>query len=104
MWKELNFLYCRGAVKTICRCKPVIIFEFGIGAADHYGVKPEAVYDFITSDCGLSVSTLKGFLKEKEHLSREKFCSLYLDRVEYYFIAYKKCYPYGIIYYHSILS
>lgn len=84
-----EFPVLQGGVKTICRCKPVIIFEFGIGAADHYGVKPEAVYDFITSDCGLIISTLKGFLKEKENLSREKFCRLYLDRLEYYFIACK---------------
>jgi FkbM family methyltransferase len=84
-----EFPVLKGGVKTISRCKPVVIFEFGIGAADHYGVKPETVYDFIITDCGLSVSTLKGFLKKNEKLSREKFCSLYLDRLEYYFIAHR---------------
>ena len=83
-----EFPVLRGGEKTIIRCKPVIVFEFGIGAADHYGVKPEAVYDFITSVCGLSVSTLYGFLKKKAGLSKEKFCSLYLESREYYFIAY----------------
>lgn len=83
---ELSVL--QGGVKTICRCKPVIVFEFGIGAADHYGVKPETFFDFITSDCGLFISTLKGFLREEEKLTRDEFCRLYLDCLEYYFIAY----------------
>jgi FkbM family methyltransferase len=90
-----EFPALQGGVKTICRCRPVIVFEFGIGAADHYGVKPETLFDFITSDCGLSISTLKGFLKKNEKLSKEKFCSLYLDQLEYYFIAYKNVIPTG---------
>jgi FkbM family methyltransferase len=90
-----EFPVLRGGVKTICRCKPVIIFEFGIGAADHYGVKPEIFYEFITSECGLFVSTLKGFLNGNEKLSKEKFCSLYLDRLEYYFVAYNNVIPAG---------
>jgi FkbM family methyltransferase len=88
-----EFPVLKGGVKTISRCKPVIIFEFGIGAADHYGVKPETVFDFITSECGLSLSTLKDFLKKDEKLSREKFCSLYLDQLEYYFIACQDVIP-----------
>lgn len=83
-----EFPVLQGGIKTICRCKPVIIFEFGMGAADHYDVKPEVFYEFITSGCGLSVSTLKGFLKGDEKLAKDNFCSLYLDCQEYYFIAY----------------
>jgi len=90
-----EFPVLQGGIKTICRCKPVIIFEFGLGAADHYGVKPETVYDFITSDCGLVISTLKGFLKENEKLSKENFSRLYLDRLEYYFVAYNNFIPAG---------
>jgi FkbM family methyltransferase len=83
-----EFHVLKGGVKTIGRCKPVIIFEFGIGAADYYGVKPENVYTFISSECGLFIATLKGFLNKKEKLSKEEFCRLYIDRQEYYFIAY----------------
>jgi FkbM family methyltransferase len=90
-----EFPALQGGVKTICRCKPVIVFEFGIGAADHYGVKPETLYDFITSDCSLSLSTLKGYLKKNGKLNKEEFCRLYLDRLEYYFIAYKNVIPAG---------
>jgi FkbM family methyltransferase len=90
-----EFPVLKGGKKTICRCKPVIIFEFGIGAADHYGVEPETVYEFITSQCGLSVSTLKGYLKEKEKLTKDQFCRLYLDRLEYYFVACNNEIPTG---------
>ena len=78
----------KGGVKTIRRCKPVIIFEFGIGAADYYGVKPEQVYDFISSQCGLFISTLKGFLYKNKKLNREEFIRLYTDSREYYFVAH----------------
>jgi FkbM family methyltransferase len=88
-----EFPVLKGALKTIRRCKPVIIFEFGLGAADHYGVKPEAVHDFITSECGLSLSTLKGFLKKKESLRKEQFCRLYLNSLEYYFVAHNNVIP-----------
>jgi FkbM family methyltransferase len=77
----------RGAVQTISRCKPVIIFEFGIGAADYYDVQPEQVYDFLTG-CGLLLSTLKSFLSGKGSLSREEFCRLYTDCREYYFVTH----------------
>jgi len=90
-----EFPVLKGGVKTITRCKPVIIFEFGIGAADYYGVKPEHVYEFISSECGLFIATLKGFLNKKEKLSKEKFCRLYIDRQEYYFIAYNNVIPTG---------
>ena len=83
-----EFPVIKGGVKTIGRCKPVIIFEFGIGAADYYGVKPEHVYEFISSECGLFLATLKGFLNKKEKLSKEEFSRLYISLKEYYFIAY----------------
>lgn len=83
---ELSVL--KGGVKTISRCKPVIIFEFGIGAADYYGVKPEHFYDFLSSVCGLFIATLKRFLSVKEKLTREEFSRLYTEQKDYYFIAY----------------
>ena len=50
---ELQVL--RGAIQTILKYKPVIVFEHGLGAADHYGTKPEDIYDFLVSECGLSI-------------------------------------------------
>ena len=78
----------KGGMKTIKRCKPVIIFEYGKGAADYYGVKPEDFYDFISKDCGLFLSTMKGYLSGKKKLNRDEFTQLYNDCKEYYFVAY----------------
>lgn len=83
-----EFAVLKGGVKTIQRNKPVIIFEFGLGAADFYGSDPASIFGFLTKTCGLSVSTLKGFLNGAVSLDPERFCSHFTDRTEYYFIAY----------------
>jgi FkbM family methyltransferase len=83
-----EFPVLKGAVKTINRCRPVIIFEFGMGAADYYGSKPEQVFEFLISVCGMNISTLKGYLEKEEPLKRKEFVDLYSNQKEYYFVAY----------------
>ena len=83
-----EFPVLKGGVKMICRCKPVIIFEFGLGAADYYGAKPENLYSFLTIECELSISTLKGFISNAPFLSETEFCDSYMEKKEYYFVAY----------------
>jgi len=77
----------KGAVNTIKKYKPVIIFEHGLGASDYYGSTPAQVYQLL-SDCGLQVSTLKNWLAKKTGLSLKEFENLYRTNTEYYFIAY----------------
>jgi len=79
----------RGSMKTVKRCKPTIIFEFGLGAADYYETKPEECYALISGEFGMKVSTLKGFLKGSAALTRDQFCGLYQTRKEYYFVAHR---------------
>jgi FkbM family methyltransferase len=50
----------RGAVRTLRRWKPYVLFEHGRGAADHYGTSPEMVHRLLVADCGLSIFTLDG--------------------------------------------
>jgi FkbM family methyltransferase len=83
-----EFGVLRGAVKTIRRCRPVIIFEYGLGAADFYGTQPGDLYDFLIGTCNLRLSTLKGFLRSRTPLDRETFCYLFDTGEEYYFIAH----------------
>lgn len=83
-----EFAVLQGGVKTIQRNKPVIIFEFGLGAADFYGSDPKSIFEFLTCTCGLSVSTLKGFLNGEIPLDQDGFSKHFTDRTEYYFIAY----------------
>lgn len=84
-----EYLVMKGALNTIKKYKPVIIFEHGLGASDYYGSTPAQVYELL-SDCELNVSTLKGWLNNNRGLSLKEFEDLYQSNKEYYFIASAK--------------
>ena len=44
----------RGATRTIAAHRPVILFEHGIGGADHYGTSSLEIFQLI-HDCGLRI-------------------------------------------------
>jgi FkbM family methyltransferase len=79
----------KGSMNTMKRCKPTVIFEFGLGAADYYESKPEECYTLISKEFGMKISTLKGFLKGSAALTLDQFCELYQTGKEYYFIVHK---------------
>ncbi|RTQ49317.1 FkbM family methyltransferase [Hymenobacter gummosus] len=83
---ELQVL--QGAVETLRRTRPVIIFEHGLGAADCYGTRPEQVYDLLTEQAGLRVSLMKRWLKGEAPLTRQEFVQQFEQGKNYYFIAY----------------
>jgi FkbM family methyltransferase len=83
---ELQVL--RGALNTICRNRPVIIFEHGLGAADYYGTRPHEVYDFLTIDCKIEVSLMEDWLKRGGPLSRARFTHEFHQGLNFYFIAH----------------
>ncbi len=83
-----EFQVMRGGVRTIQRSRPIIIFEFGMGAADFYGSEPRELYQFLTTECKLSVSTLKGFLDHTRPLSEAVFKNYFENGKEYYFVAH----------------
>jgi FkbM family methyltransferase len=82
-----EILVLRGAVETLTRCKPVVIFEHGLGASELYGATPELVYDLF-EQCGLRVSLMRRFLKNQSPLTKEEFSRHYHHKLNYYFIAY----------------
>ncbi len=82
-----EILVLRGAVKTLARCKPVVIFEHGLGASEFYGATPEQVFD-IFEQCGLRVSLMGNFLKNLPPLTKEAFSKHFYEKLNYYFIAY----------------
>jgi FkbM family methyltransferase len=83
-----EFAVLQGAVQTIMRCKPVIVFEFGTGASDFYNTTPELVYEFINDKCRLKISTLKRWLNGADSLDLVKLKEHFIKGDEYYFIAY----------------
>ncbi len=44
---ELGVL--QGGRSTIVRCRPVVLFEFGLGASDAYDTTPQDIYGYFTS-------------------------------------------------------
>ena len=83
---ELNVL--KGGILTIKRNKPVIVFEHGLGAADYYKTKPDDIYDILNGICGLRISLMENWLKDKKPLNKEEFKEQFYKKLNYYFIAY----------------
>ena len=77
----------QGGIETFKRCKPVLIFEFGIGASDFYGTTPDQIYDLIVNQIGLNIYTLDDFIANDAPLSLEILRKVYAENSEYYFVA-----------------
>jgi FkbM family methyltransferase len=85
---ELGVL--QGAKNILLKNKPVIIFEFGLGASDFYNTKPADIYNLLVDEIGLQIYTLKGWLANDDSLSLVELENLFNSGEEYYFIASKK--------------
>lgn len=83
---ELEVL--EGAVNTIKRSKPLIIFEHGVGASDHYKTTPADIYGLLHDQCGMQVSTLDRWLKGKPAFDLAELERQYREKINYYFVAY----------------
>ncbi len=69
---ELGVL--RGAVETLRRHRPVVVFEHGRGGAAHYGTRPEDVFALLVDDVGLRIYDLDGGGPyDVEHFAAEAF-------------------------------
>ena len=55
---ELQVL--RGARETLRRHRPIVWFEHGAGAADHYGTKPAEVHRLLTGEIGMRIFDADG--------------------------------------------
>ena len=82
-----EMLVLQGAVETLRRCKPTVIFEHGLGASELYGATPEAVFDLLSS-CGLQVSLLKNYVRGLPALDKAGFSRQFYEKINYYFVAY----------------
>lgn len=77
----------RGASRIIGESKPLIIFEFGLGGADHYGVTPADLFALMAGQYGYNLYTLDSYLKRRPPLTEETLTHLYTTAKEYYFVA-----------------
>jgi FkbM family methyltransferase len=80
----------KGAVQVLKKWQPVVIFESGLGASEYYGTKPDELYRFLTVETGLSISTLKAYIKHRPSLSQKEFEIHFKNNTEYYYVAHPK--------------
>ena len=53
-------LVLRGALETLSRHRPVVVFEHGAGSADHYGTSPLRIHGLLTAELGYEIQGLDG--------------------------------------------
>ena len=82
-----EMLVLEGAKRTIERCKPIVVFEHGLGASDVYGTTPRQIFLFF-EQCGLHISLMRDWLTGKPVLSQEAFEAQFYSGKNYYFIAH----------------
>lgn len=79
----------KGAEALILSQKPTILFEFGLGAADHYDVHPQQMFELM-EQYHMDIFTLKSFLKDGAALSAVELGHHFRENSEYYFVAFPK--------------
>lgn len=82
-----EFEVLRGARRVIEDSRPVLVFEFGLGASDHYGTTPEAMYKLLVDDYKLKIYSLEAFLANASAYGLDEFVDCYHSNSEYYFVA-----------------
>lgn len=82
---ELRVL--EGAKRIISTYQPLVVFEHGLGASNHYDATPEKVFHYF-QQFGMGISTLTGYLNKSAALSEDDFHKQYHDKINYYFIAH----------------
>lgn len=50
----------QGGLETIRRARPTLVFEHGIGGADHFGTKPSDVHDLLAKELGYRIFDIDG--------------------------------------------
>ncbi|MBL7818334.1 MAG: FkbM family methyltransferase [Saprospiraceae bacterium] len=82
-----EMLVLAGGEKTIRRCKPIIVFEHGLGASDVYGTTPNQIFTFFKKN-DMKVSLMKDWLSGKPPLSTKAFEDQFNYARNYYFVAH----------------
>ena len=74
----------RGALRTLRHHRPIVIFEHGVGSADHYGTTPGAIFTLL-SDIGYRIFDLDG----NGPYTREEFERTFYACVRVNFVAHR---------------
>jgi FkbM family methyltransferase len=72
-----------GGLETIARHRPFVVFEHGLGAADHYGTTPDQVYELLARQAGLRIFDFDG----NGPFSGEEFAEVFARGAIWNFLA-----------------
>ena len=73
-----------GAIETLRRHAPIVVFEHGPGAQDEYQTSPEQVYDLLVSGAGMRIFDIDGV----GPYSRTQFVDVYYKPI-WNFVAHR---------------
>lgn len=82
---EYNAL--QGATTILRKFRPYLLFEFGKGGSEAYGVTPRMMYNFL-ADHNYHINTLPGFLKNAPPLSYEQFERCFCTGSAFFFLGF----------------
>ncbi len=82
-----ELLVLEGATALLKRCRPVVVFEHGLGASDFYGSTPDKIFQLFES-CGMNISLMERYIKAEKPFTASEFEEQYYKKLNYYFIAY----------------
>ncbi len=74
----------RGGIKMLSVSRPYLVFEFGAGAAPHYGVTPDDMYRLVDDEIGLRIYDMDG----TGPLTRAAFREVYYSGSRFNFLAH----------------
>ena len=83
-----ELLVFRGALATLARCRPTIVFEHGPYGADVYESQPSAaLYDLLVGRCGLQIFVMETWLRGGPSLSKKELVRSFDQGSEFYYMA-----------------
>jgi FkbM family methyltransferase len=82
-----ELLVLNGAIETIVKQKPIILFEFGKKGADPFGYNEKDIYHFFTKMVQYKIFTLSAWLNKSNALTAQEFTRHYNMDTEYFFLA-----------------
>lgn len=78
----------QGASATIRRCRPYVVFEAGETSTGQYGVSPDEVFDLLTQEFGLVLTTMRRWLNGARPYDASEYRDNWQARGDFYFLAH----------------
>jgi FkbM family methyltransferase len=77
----------RGALATLRRCRPIVVFEHGRPAEIDFGTTSGMIHDLFAS-CTMGLQDLEGFLVKPVPLDRDAFANAVVSSPRHNFVAF----------------